>query len=120
MAHEEIREIEIEKIIPNRYQPRQTFRPEGLASLAASLKSQGLIQPILVRKEENGKFELIAGERRWRAARLAGFSKIPAITKKVQDRDLMEWALLENIQREELHPIEKAVQKNDLKSLLSG
>jgi ParB family chromosome partitioning protein len=105
---EGIHEIEVERIVPNRYQPRQTFRPEALASLAESLKTQGLIQPIVVRTEENGKFELVAGERRWRAARLAGFTKIPAIVRNVQGQELMEWALLENIQREELHPIEKA------------
>lgn len=104
----DIREIEIGKIIPNRYQPRQYFDPEALASLAASLKSHGLIQPITVRKEENGRFELIAGERRWRAAQLAGLAAIPAIVKPVQDQELMEWALLENVQREDLNPIEKA------------
>lgn len=104
----EVREIEIGKIIPNRYQPRQHFDPEALASLAASLKSHGLIQPITVRKEENGRYELIAGERRWRAAQLAGFAAIPAIVKPVQDQELMEWALLENVQREDLNPIEKA------------
>ncbi|NKE69525.1 ParB/RepB/Spo0J family partition protein [Candidatus Manganitrophus noduliformans] len=104
----DIREIEIGKIIPNRYQPRQYFDPEALAALAASLKSHGLIQPITVRKEENGRFELIAGERRWRAAQLAGLAAIPAIVKPVQDQELMEWALLENVQREDLNPIEKA------------
>lgn len=107
-AKGDIREIEIGKIIPNRYQPRQYFNPEALASLAASLKSHGLIQPITVRKEENGRFELIAGERRWRAAQLAGLAAIPAIVKPVQDQELMEWALLENVQREDLNPIEKA------------
>src|SRR5581483_5041826 len=104
----EVREIEIGRIIPNRYQPRQTFDPEALASLAASLKTHGLIQPITVRKEANGKFELIAGERRWRAAQLAGFTRIPAMVKAIQERELMEWALLENLQREDLNPIEKA------------
>lgn len=104
----EVREIDIGKIIPNRYQPRQYFDPEALAALAASLKSHGLIQPITVRKEENGRFELIAGERRWRAAQLAGLAAIPAIVKPVQDQELMEWALLENVQREDLNPIEKA------------
>ncbi len=107
-AKGEVREIEIGKIVPNRYQPRQHFDPEALASLAASLKSHGLIQPITVRKEENGRFELVAGERRWRAAQLAGFAAIPAIVKPVQDQELMEWALLENVQREDLNPIEKA------------
>ncbi len=105
---EEIREIPIEDIIPNRYQPRQNFDPAGLDALANSLKSHGLIQPIAVRYEEGGKFELIAGERRFRAACLAGFSKIPAMIKRVQEGDLMEWALLENLQREDLNPIEKA------------
>jgi ParB family chromosome partitioning protein len=104
----EVREIEIGKIIPNRYQPRQYFDPQALTALAASLKSHGLIQPITVRKEENGQFELIAGERRWRAAQLAGLSAIPAIVKPVEDQELMEWALLENVQREDLNPIEKA------------
>lgn len=104
----EVREIEIGKIIPNRYQPRQHFDPEALASLAASLKSHGLIQPITVRRGENGQYELIAGERRWRAAQLAGLAAIPAIVKPVQDQELMEWALLENVQREDLNPIEKA------------
>lgn len=104
----EVREIEIGKIIPNRYQPRQYFDPQALAALAASLRNHGLIQPITVRKEENGRFELIAGERRWRAAQLAGLTAIPAIIKPVQDQELMEWALLENVQREDLNPIEKA------------
>jgi ParB family chromosome partitioning protein len=104
----EVREIEIGKIIPNRYQPRQYFDPEALAGLAASLKSHGLIQPITVRKEENGRFELIAGERRWRAAQLAGLAVLPAIVKPVEEQELMEWALLENVQREDLNPIEKA------------
>lgn len=115
----EIRELEIDRIIPNRYQPRQTFDPEALASLAASLKTHGLIQPITVRKEENGKFELIAGERRWRAAQLAGFSKIPAMVKAVQEQELMEWALLENLQREDLNPIEKAQAYSRLMSQFS-
>ena len=104
----EVRDIDIGKIIPNRYQPRQYFDPEALASLAASLKNHGLIQPITVRREQNGQYELIAGERRWRAAQLAGLAAIPAIVKPVQDQELMEWALLENVQREDLNPIEKA------------
>ncbi|MFY9271010.1 MAG: ParB/RepB/Spo0J family partition protein [Candidatus Manganitrophaceae bacterium] len=104
----EIRQIEPDKIVPNRHQPRQHFNPESLAQLAASLKNHGMIQPITVRQEESGHFELIAGERRWRAAQLAGFLTIPAIIKEVQDRELMEWALLENVQREDLNPIEKA------------
>jgi ParB family chromosome partitioning protein len=116
---DQIKELDMDKIIPNRYQPRQTFDPEALASLASSLKTHGLIQPITVRKEENGKYELIAGERRWRAAQLAGFSRIPAMVKSVQEQDLMEWALLENLQREDLNPIEKAQAYSRLMSQFS-
>ncbi len=101
-------EIALDRIIPNRYQPRQVFDQEELNSLAASLKSNGLIQAIVVRKGEKDTYELISGERRWRAAGIAGFSKISAIIKEVSDAQLMEWALLENIQREDLNPIEKA------------
>lgn len=100
--------IEIARIRANRYQPRQIFDAAALESLAASLKQHGLIQPITVRKAEAGRYELISGERRWRAAKLAGLSTIPAILKDVGDQELMEWALLENLQREDLNPIEKA------------
>ncbi|MFQ5596417.1 MAG: ParB/RepB/Spo0J family partition protein [Nitrospiria bacterium] len=103
-----ILEIDIEAIAPNRFQPRQVFDQKALESLAVSLKHHGLIQPIVVRLKENGAYELISGERRWRAARIAGFLKIPAIVKAVEDRQMMEWALLENLQREDLNPIEKA------------
>jgi len=103
-----ILEIGVKEIRPNRYQPRQVFDRQALESLAASLKNHGMIQPIVVRRGEGESYELISGERRWRAAKLAGFSKIPAIVKSVEDRQLMEWALLENLQREDLNPIEKA------------
>ncbi len=103
-----LRQLDITAIVPNRYQPRQKFSPEALEVLAASLKQHGLIQPITVCPEADGKFELIAGERRWRAAQLAGFSKIPAVIKEIQNQERMEWALLENLQREDLNPIEKA------------
>src|SRR5579884_890319 len=102
------RQIPVDLIIPNRYQPRKSFDPETLSSLAASLKDNGILQPIIVRREENGRFELIAGERRWRAAQLAGFTEISALVKDAKEQDLMEWALLENVQREDLNPIEKA------------
>ncbi len=105
---EGLMDLKIESIIANRYQPRQDFDQTALESLANSLKQHGLIQPITVRKNEHGVFELISGERRWRAAKLAGLSKIPAIIKTVGDRELMEWAVLENLQREDLNPIEKA------------
>ena len=100
--------IAIGRITPNRYQPRQAFPQEALESLAASLKQHGLIQPIVVRRRENGRYELISGERRWRAAKLAGLETIPAVVRAAEDRELMEWALLENLQREDLNPIEKA------------
>jgi len=105
---ETVLEIDLDRLVPNRYQPRQVFDQVELDSLATSLKSNGLIQPIVVRKGEEGAYELISGERRWRAAGIAGFSKITAIVKEVSDAQLMEWALLENIQREDLNPIEKA------------
>ncbi|MFQ5588494.1 MAG: ParB/RepB/Spo0J family partition protein [Nitrospiria bacterium] len=100
--------LDLKSVIANRYQPRQTFDQAALESLAASLRQHGLIQPITVRKIDTGVFELISGERRWRAAKLAGLSKIPAIVKTVEERELMEWAVLENLQREDLNPIEKA------------
>lgn len=112
-------EISVKEITPNRYQPRQAFDQQGLESLAASLKNHGLIQPIIVRKENGERYELISGERRWRAAQIAGFLKIPAIVKTVEDRQLMEWALLENLQREDLNPIEKAQAYNRLISQFS-
>jgi len=117
---EGVSDIQIDKIIPNRYQPRQQIHPEQLAKLADSLKEHGLIQPISVRKgDKEGTFELIAGERRWRAAKLAGFSTIPAIVKRLDNRKLMEWALIENIQREDLNPIEKAQAYQKLLSQFS-
>ncbi len=101
-------QIDIDKIIPNRYQPREIFDKDGLEALAKSVKNHGVIQPIIVRSQSDGKFELIAGERRMRAALIAGLSKIPAIITDVDDKTSMEQALLENIQREELNPIEQA------------
>ena len=101
-------QIDIAKIIPNRYQPRETFDKEGLDALAKSIQNHGVMQPILVRSQGDGMFELIAGERRMRAALIAGLSKIPAVITDVDDKTSMEQALLENIQREELNPIEQA------------
>ncbi len=101
-------QIAIKKIIPNRYQPRELFDKEALDALAKSIKEHGVIQPIVVRSQSDGTFELIAGERRMKAALIAGLSKIPVIIKDVDDKTSMEYALLENIQREELNPIEQA------------
>src|SRR5438876_3776063 len=105
--NEEIRDVEIDLIRPNQQQPRTSFQEEKLQDLAQSIRTSGIIQPVLVRRR-GGLFELIAGERRWRAAQIAGLSRIPAIVRDVPDDRLLELALIENIQREELNPIEEA------------
>ena len=102
-----ISEIELDKIIPNEYQPRKVFDDEKLKELAASIKEQGVIQPIIVHRAGTG-YQLIAGERRWRASRLAGLKTIPALVKEATKRELLEMALIENIQREDLNPLEAA------------
>ena len=90
---EEIKHIPVEAVEPNPYQPRRHFDEEGLAELAASIKEKGVLQPITVR-EKNGTFELVAGERRWRAAQIAGLSEIPAVVRELADREVMEIALV--------------------------
>jgi ParB family chromosome partitioning protein len=104
----DVQELRIDHIIPNRYQPRKTFSEEELSQLAESIKENGLIQPILVRRRGDGIFELIAGERRLRAARLAGLTSIRAIIRNSSDEQAMELALVENLQRQDLNPIEAA------------
>ncbi|MBI3597322.1 MAG: ParB/RepB/Spo0J family partition protein [Nitrospirae bacterium] len=101
-------DLDIRKIIPNRYQPRKTFREQDLQELAASVRERGILQPVLVRTAEDGRYELIAGERRWRAAKLAGLEKIPAVLQEASDPDAVELALIENLQRQDLNPIETA------------
>ncbi len=103
-----ISEIELDKIIPNEYQPRKTFDDEKLKELAASIREQGVIQPIIVHRSSGGGYQLIAGERRWRASRLAGLKTIPALVKEATKRELLEMALIENIQREDLNALEAA------------
>jgi len=100
--------LEVSKIRPNPRQPRQTFDETGLDELARSLKAQGVLQPVVVRPAANGSYELIAGERRWRAAQRAGIHQIPAIVRDVSDSHLLQLALIENLQREELNAIEEA------------
>ena len=100
--------IEVSKIRPNPRQPRRSFDEAGLDELASSLKAQGLLQPVVVRPLPDGRFELIAGERRWRAAQRAGIHQIPAVVRDVPDEKLLELALIENLQREELNAIEEA------------
>src|SRR5919201_5953176 len=103
----ELLHLPVSQVHPNPYQPRQHFDPERLQELANSLKAQGLLQPIVVRRHPDG-FELIAGERRWRAAQLAGFETIPALVKPASDEEVLGLALLENLQREDLNPLAEA------------
>ena len=95
-------------IDPGRYQPRTKMDDTALAELAASIRAQGVMQPVLVRPRDGGRYELIAGERRWRAAQLAGLGEIPALVRDVPDEAALAMALIENIQREDLNPIEEA------------
>jgi len=107
-ANMRIWEIAIEKIVANKDQPRKVFEKEPLMSLAASIKEKGIIQPITVRKLANGNFEIVAGERRWRAAQSAGMSQVPVIIKQSDNQQALEVALIENIQRQDLNPVEEA------------
>jgi ParB family transcriptional regulator, chromosome partitioning protein len=105
--NEELREIEIDLIRPGEQQPRNTFDEAKLQELAQSIRATGIIQPLLVRRR-GGLFELVAGERRWRAAQLTGLTRVPAIVREIPDESLLELALIENIQRQELNAIEEA------------
>lgn len=100
-------EIEITRIHPNKEQPRQVFDPDKLEELAASIREHGIVQPLLVRPKGNG-YEIVAGERRWRAARLAGLKAVPAVVRELSGSQVMEIALIENLQRENLNPLEEA------------
>ncbi|ADL08984.1 ParB/RepB/Spo0J family partition protein [Thermosediminibacter oceani] len=102
-----IQEISISEIRPNEHQPRKAFDDEKLSELAASIKEHGVLQPVILRKVKNG-YEIVAGERRWRAARIAGIDKIPAVVKELTDAEVMQIALIENLQREDLNPLEEA------------
>lgn len=100
--------VPIDKIIPNRLQPRTVFDEEKIRELAASIKEQGILQPLAVTPTNDGRYELIAGERRLRACRLAGLEDVPVIIKKVDDETLLSLSIIENVQREDLNPIEEA------------
>ena len=102
-------EIEIDKIEPNPYQPRTEFNQESIEELAASIKAIGLIQPITIRPINGGRYQIISGERRYRASRMANLATIPAYIKETDDNGMLEMAIIENIQREDLDPIEIAV-----------
>ena len=103
-----IRQLDINSIDRSRFQPRSEFDPEQLRELSESIKQRGVVQPLLVRPLPNGRHELIAGERRWRAAREAGLTVIPALVRDASDQEALEIALIENLQREDLNPIEEA------------
>ncbi len=105
---EQLRELALEQIAPNPRQPRRRFDQESLESLAGSLGERGVLQPVLVRPRADGGYELVAGERRWRAARIAGLQSIPAIVREREDVEALEAALVENMAREDLNPIEEA------------
>ena len=103
------RTLPIYKVEPNPNQPRQDFDPEELEALADSIRTHGIIQPLTVREMPNGYYQIIAGERRWRAARLAEVSEVPAVVMEADDKKVMELALIENLQRQDLNPVEEAM-----------
>ena len=105
----DILRVPVERIEPNPFQPRMSFDPDALAELADSIRSFGLVQPITVRRKADGKYQIISGERRYRAARMAGMDMIPAYIRDANDQGMLEMAIVENIQRENLDPIEVAM-----------
>ncbi|MEK9766952.1 MAG: ParB/RepB/Spo0J family partition protein, partial [Thalassolituus sp.] len=114
----ELRHLPVEWVQPGRYQPRRDIQPEALEELAASIKAQGLMQPIVVRPlpGQTDRFEIIAGERRWRASQLAQLDKVPALIRDVADEAAIAMALIENIQREDLNPMEEAMALHRLQN----
>lgn len=102
-------ELRPSQIVPNRDQPRKEFDENALKELSDSIKEHGLIQPILVRPLKDGSYQIVAGERRWRASRMAGLEKVPVVIKELSDEETMQIALIENLQREDLNPIEEAL-----------
>lgn len=103
-----LRTLPVERIRPGQYQPRTRMDPDALQELADSIKAQGLVQPVVVRKLGSGEYELVAGERRWRAAQLAGLHEIPAVVREIPDQAAAAMSLIENIQREDLNALEEA------------
>jgi ParB family chromosome partitioning protein len=115
---EEMLEVDVDLIDPNPAQPRGRFNEEKLDELAQSIRANGLVQPLLLRRGTNGRYQIVAGERRWRAAQRAGLDRIHAVIRSIPDSKLLELALIENIQREELNPIEEALAYQKLKQNL--
>ena len=109
-----ILDVKISLVEPNKNQPRKSFDAEKLEALSQSLKENGMIQPIIVTKSDNGRYTIVAGERRWRAAKAAGFGEVPVIVKEYSDQTVTEVALVENLQREDLNPIEEALGYKNL------
>jgi ParB family chromosome partitioning protein len=107
-SSQSVNHVSIAALIPNPHQPRRLFSEESLADLSASIQEMGVIQPLIVRNVPGGRYEIVAGERRWRAAKNAGFATIPVIVKDVSDSESLEIALIENLQREDLNPIDTA------------
>ena len=114
-GHQGSDEVDIDLVRPNPNQPRKHFDEAALNELADSIKKHGLIMPIVVNRMENGKYMIIAGERRYRASRIAGKTKIPVVVREYDDRQIKEISLIENLQREDLNPIEAA---NAMKQLM--
>ncbi|MCG2606275.1 MAG: ParB/RepB/Spo0J family partition protein [Achromobacter sp.] len=105
---EAMRTLPVQQLQPGKYQPRTAMDPGKLTELAESIKAQGVIQPIVVRELSPGKFEIVAGERRWRASQEAGLAEVPVVVRELDDRTVIAMALIENIQREDLNPLEEA------------
>ncbi len=112
-----VQKINISQILPNPNQPRKNFKDSELNELASSIKNKGLIQPIIVRKISNDQFEIIAGERRWRASQLIGLHEVECVVRNIKETDVLEAALIENIQREDLNVIEEAIAYRELINL---
>lgn len=105
----ELKHLPVECLRPGKYQPRRDMHPEALEELAASIRQQGIMQPLVVRSVSVGQYEIIAGERRWRAAQLAELDKVPVLIREAEDKDVVALALIENLQREDLNPLEEAL-----------
>ena len=101
--------LPLEEIVPNREQPRKQFDDEALADLSASIAQHGVLQPLLVRPMPDGSYQLVAGERRWRASRMAGLTEVPVVIRDMNEQEAAELALIENLQREDLNPMEEAI-----------
>lgn len=109
-----VSKLAIDKIVPNPFQPRQDFDPQELQELATSVREKGVIQPILVRPRTDGQYEVVAGERRWRASKLAGLGQVPVVIRDLDDTESLEIAIIENVQRSDLNPVEEAMAYQQL------